>query len=172
MRYISSLLAVIFIFSSAYLAAAQETKGLNSRVQLSVSAAEESREIISGFFTEKLNGIQDVELVNRDPSWKIDVVVMDLLAQDGTKNGVVVSVVILRQFDTKTITAVSPPSQKKYMEILTNNLYRFEEHWVRTGTPDDLKNLCDAIIADFDAEHLDRQRKLHQKLHGKPGKTQ
>ena len=43
---------------------------------------------------------------------------------------------------------------------LTNDLYYYPKHWIRSGSSHDLQSICRRIIADFDSQILQKRRDI------------
>ena len=50
------------------------------------------------------------------------------------------------------------------MKILTTDLYNYEGHWMQVGAPEEMRELCRKIIADFDGQSLEAGRKEWQEV--------
>jgi thiaminase len=89
---------------------------------------------------------------------------MEVSTKGGYKSGIVLSVVILSKFSNQFLSTLVSDSYRKVVEKMTSNLYYYPDHWVRTGSTEDLRKLCSEIVADFDTKYLEESRKTHRQL--------
>lgn len=89
---------------------------------------------------------------------------MEVSTKGGYKTGIVLSVVILSKFNNQFLSTFASDSYKETVGKMTSNLYYYPDHWLRTGSNEDLKKLCNEIVSDFDTKHLEESRKTHRQL--------
>ena len=135
------------------------------RVQVAVSAPENIRGLITSYITRELRSLRDVEVVDEYPRWLIQVVAIEVSGKDGYKFGVSLSIAVLEKFDNSYLKSLMRETYKKDLVVsLTSNLYSLPDLWIRIGSHDDLRSICDGIVAGFDTEHLEESRRLLRRL--------
>ena len=162
MNRILSLLATIFILSSTSVATAQESELPKFRVKVFVSADENIEGKIKSYINRELRSLGDVELVDDDSEFELEIVAIEQMTESGNKVGIVLSTVISTKYDNWYLLTLVPASKKEELDKQTANLYFFPDHWVKTGPTRSLRKLCNEIVADFDTKHLENIRKLER----------
>ena len=112
-----------------------------------------------------MRSLNDVVVVDDNPDWLLSILAMEITTKGGYKSGLVLSVVILKPLDISPLKMILwniSDSQSKVLDLYTSiYYYRFDDHWVRVGSLEDLKSICQGIIADFDSKYL--ARIIHKK---------
>ena len=112
-----------------------EVTSKNFKVQFIVPAVNELTDQVKSYVTRELRSLHDVELVERDPnldSFLISIYPIAVKLSNGINAGIVVSFVFMKG------------------ELI--------HHAVVMGSPDDLKVMCESIIAHFDTQWLEPRR--------------
>jgi hypothetical protein len=162
MNRILSFLATILIFSSTSVATVQESQQHKLRVKVTFSADENIEGKVKSYINRELRDLGDVELVDYYPELELDIVAIEQTKKSDNKVGIVLSMVVISTFDNWYLLTVVPASKKENADKATNNLDHFFDHWVMTGSTEDLRKLCNGIIADLDTEYLENMRKLRR----------
>ena len=163
-RLLIFLIAVV-AFTLVITATSQEQPDPRFRVQVSVSANENIKGLITSYINRELRSLRDVEIVDKDPRWRLAVVALETSTKGGYKSGVALSIVVLEKFDNSSLKSlISETYKKDLVVLLTSNLYSASYHELRVGSEDDLRSICDGIVADFDTKHLEESRRLLRRL--------
>ena len=155
------LLLMVTVISSV---AAQDLPKFKARVKVSVSADENIKGMVTSYINRELRSLQDVEVVDRDPEWELQILAMEVSTKGGYKSGIVLSVVILSKFSSQILLPFVSGSYKEAVDKLTSNLYYYPDHWLIVDSTKDLKQSCIGIVADFDTKYLEQSRKINREL--------
>jgi len=158
------LIALMLVVTAVSSVAAQDLPKFKARVKVSVSADENIKGTVTSYINRELRSLQDVEIVDRDPEWELQILAMEISTKGGYKTGIVLSVVILSKFSNQFLLDRVADSYKEIVGNLTSSLYYYPDHWLRVGSNEDLKSLCNGIVADFDTRYLEESRKMHRQL--------
>lgn len=165
MKRLFILLIAVVAFTLVITATSQEQPDPRFRVQVSVSADENIKGLITSYINRELRGLRDVEIVYKNPRWLLQVVALEISTKGGYKSGVALSIVVLEQFDNSYLKSLMRETyEKNLVDLVTSNLYSVPNHWLRIGSEDDLRSICDGIVADFDTKHLEEARRLLRRL--------
>lgn len=165
MKRLFILLIAVVAFTLVITATSQEQPDPRFRVQVSVSANENIKGLITSYINRELRGLRDVEIVYKNPRWLLQVVALEISTKGGYKSGVALSIVVLEQFDNSYLKSrMRETYEKNLVDLVTSNLYSVPNHWLRIGSEDDLRSICDGIVADFDTKHLEESRRLLRRL--------
>ena len=165
MKRLFILLIAVVAFTLVITATSQEQPDPRFRVQVSVSADENIKGLITSYINRELRGLRDVEIVYKNPRWLLQVVALEITTKGGYKSGVALSIVVLEQFDNSLLKALMhETNQKDLVDLVASNLYSLPDHWLRIGSEDNLRSICDGIVADFDTKHLEGARRLLRRL--------
>lgn len=165
MKRLLILLIVVVAFTLVITATSQEQPDPRFRVRVSVSANENIKGLITSYINRELRSLRDVEIVDKDPRWLLEVVAVEISTKGGYKSGVALSVVVLKKFDNSYLKSRMRETYEKDLAVLlTSDLYAVPNHWLRVGSHDDLRSICDGIVADFDTKHLEESRRLLRRL--------
>lgn len=135
------------------------------RVQVGVTADENIKGLITSYINRELRSLRDVEIVDKDPRWLLEVIAVEISTKGGYKSGVALSIVVLEKFDNSYLKSLMRETyEKDLVVLLTSNLYAVLNHWLRVGSHDDLRSICDGIVADFDTKHLEESRRSLRRL--------
>jgi hypothetical protein len=168
-----------------------EAKKYSTTVKLVISAQEESENQIYSYISRELRSLGDVKLVKDNSTWTIDIIASQIKDKTGYIGGITFSIVILKRFDipveslmlaVRAAFGISPEHLEKSRELrqfmeeqfnfleetfteinTTCNISNIVHHSIRAGDNKDLQSICQEIVADFDAEHLKKERDKRQK---------
>jgi hypothetical protein len=175
------LLAVVLLPNSVSGNGKTEIPKFSTTVQLSIAASDEIRNLVHSYLSRELRSLGDVKLVEDNPEWIIDIIASQVKDKTGYVGGVEFSIVIIHRYDQETVEmllrAVKAALQinsedweklketKQYadLEILfkqlsDGNRSYIVHHSLRAGSTKDMQTICQEIIADFDTEHLKKER--------------
>ena len=103
--------------------------------------------------------MRDVEIVYSNPDWELSIVAMEVFTKGERKIGLALSTVVLRRFQNQSrLELFISGKYKEILTVLTSDLHSFEGHWLNIGSNDDLRKTCTDIVADFDADYLEKER--------------
>lgn len=159
------------------------TQEYTTTVRLEISASEEIENQIYSYFSRELRSLGDVELVEDNPEWIIHIVALQAKDRTGYIEGVIFSIVIEKVYEihvedllsaVKIIFKISDDDWKELKEkrqsleelftlISTDNNVRdnirdLVSHSLQIGSSHNTQNICQEIVADFDAELLKKER--------------
>ena len=140
----------------------QKSKSFTCKVKVAVSGSDNIKGEIKSFISRGLRSLGDVIVTDNNPDWLLSIVELETSTKNGYKSEVTLSVVILVPYDNKYILNEVSEESKKYISLSTSDLYSFKEHWLRVCSSEDLRNLCNGIVADFDTEYIKYARNIWQ----------
>lgn len=165
------LVVSAFVMSSVVFPQERDLPKFSAKVKLSVTADDKLKATVTSYLTRELRSISDVIVVYENAEWELCILAMELHSKGGFTTGVAISVVILRPLDIDLLkwllTSVGDLNSKQVKVIdsaKTWNLYNYRHHWIAVDPLERLKSLCQEIIADFDSEFLEEERKRHQEI--------
>ena len=130
----------------------------------------------TSFITRELRELQGVTVVESDPYWVIEVIVLETYLVSGPVDAVVMSWVILQQpAKPKTAFAVRAVLNKEFTErekglldaydnLRGGDFREFHDHGLLIGAPKDLRKMCETFVVKFDVRNLEPARKQWQEL--------
>lgn len=136
----------------------------SAKVKVDISASDNINGVVSSYLKRELRSLTDVEIVENNPEWIINILVVELETVGGHKNGVAISTVITSQLRSQSLSELFQPKYSDLGLRLTSGLKKVGSHWLNIGSSNDLQNLCKEIVADFDTKHLEEDRKLHREM--------
>ncbi|MBN1830669.1 MAG: hypothetical protein JW896_01000 [Deltaproteobacteria bacterium] len=152
--YIFVLVGILMMPSLAFSA----DNALEFRVKLNVHGDESIASPIKRYLSEEIQSLNDVIQSNDHYRYNITVIGGKLKNTGGDGAGVVLSVNIHTKFDNQHFSYMFKEEFVKEGMSLTNGLFYYPKHWVRSGSIHDLPSICRRIIADFDSQILQKQR--------------
>lgn len=160
-RWIRSLGILCFVAILSLPSHAADTSNLrfSARVKVTITADENIKPSLSSYLNRELRSLSDVELVDNNPEWEMNVLATEVKTVGGYKSGVVISTVIMSSFNNQMLSGFFQPKFKGTGLTMTSELFRYPDHWLNVGSTDDLQRLCKRIVADFDTKHLEESRK-------------
>jgi len=167
MNRFSMLLAAVLLLVSTSLAAAEEDRALRHRVKTAFTVDENIEGTVKSYINRELRSLKDVELVDTDPQWELRIVAMAIGPDDGDPVAVLFSVLVLDKFDNGIFSMFLDALHKKTVDVLTDltaNLYEVSAQWLRIGSAEDTRSICNAIVADFDTQFLEEARKTYRQM--------
>jgi hypothetical protein len=154
---IRQLFVLVGILSLPSLAFSADN-ALEFRVKLDVHCDESVANRIKTYLSEELRALGDVIQSEDNYRYDISVIGGKLKNTGGDGVGVVLSVNIHTKFDNQPLSYLFKDEFMKDGIALTNDLYYYPKHWVRSGSLHDLQSICRRVIADFDNQILQKQR--------------
>ncbi len=158
---------VLVILLANTLAALGEAKNshleYSADVKLVVSGEGTTRDLVQSYLGRELRSLKDVRLVESQPNYLLSVVTMDIHNKGGQKTGIVISVVALSTVDRSNVTNTLQVKDRAIGRWITENLYGFETHRIQVGAQEEMQKICAEIVALFDSEILEQNRKFVRK---------
>jgi len=145
----------------------EKGKGYEVRVRLSVIAAEKIRRQISSFMATDLRRPGDVVITDSDPDWHLAVTGVELHTAD-KRTGVAISTVIMAPVRETVVRSMITVLEKEgslpvALQVLkSKQLVEVKSSWLRADADTAIRKLCGGIIADFDTQYLQPERKNFQ----------
>jgi hypothetical protein len=155
------VLAVILILPSLVFSADNSRE---FRVKLDVRCDESIESRLEGYLSRELRALDDVIQSEENHDYVITVIGAKLTNTIGEGDGVVLSVNIHTRFNNQSFCSMFKKKYAKECITMTNDLYHYPKHWVRSGSYFDLRSMCRGIIADFDSQILHKQRDGSEKF--------
>jgi hypothetical protein len=133
---------------------AQNSQSFAAGVSLSVSANERIKGLIESHITSELWTLGGIALTDVNPRWVLSIVALESETKGGLKLGLTLSTVVLEPFDNQYVVSLVSLKSRKAVSSLTTGLYRYSDHWISVGALQDLRTLCERIVAQFDSSHI------------------
>ncbi|NOX35926.1 MAG: hypothetical protein GXO78_00140 [Calditrichaeota bacterium] len=170
-----SILLLIFCFSYLFSQLHKENE-FRLSILLTVSADEDLQSEILSYLTREFRSIPDVEIVEENPDWIISVVASKLMLKNGYIAGIAISVSYIQMPNKKLKYAINralyPINNEDksvlyllnksilfFLNLYVKNLTYFHHHELLLVPLEDLKQICQKFVAEFDGEYLEPQRK-------------
>jgi hypothetical protein len=151
-----------------------QANGKTWTVQLGISANENIKSEITSFLNRELRSLGDINVVESDPDYIIQVVALETKLQGSTYvNGVAISIVITKPLDVDllkiAIEVLKPKSDTAVESFLDYYFHEFKyerilQQFIQIGPKDNLRSLCESIIATFDSDIMIPARDSQYKL--------
>ncbi len=158
------ILAAMLYLPVALIAQYETERKFSKSVTLSVSADGVMRGDIMNYLKSALQNVKDIVIVDSQANYQIDVVALDTRNRRGEEIGITLSTVILRCFDRGVFEEAGFRQTKKRLERLTAGLSSMEVHKIHVCTPSELEEACKNIIAEFDRDQIERDRKAFRQI--------
>jgi uncharacterized protein involved in exopolysaccharide biosynthesis len=150
---------------------AQAPPKYSATVQLYISGEDDTLKTqVNSFLSRELRSLGDITIVDVKPDIVFQVIALRLKSQQGTPP--------VSGFSIATL--ITSPETYEFLKVLKDRIgdvlldalktrtgggsYVLDFR-LRSGSLDDVKSICQQIVADFDATILDQQRKLWNQLH-------
>lgn len=133
---------------------AQDLQPFSTRVSVSVSAQERIKALIESYIVSELRSLGGIVVTDVNPRWVLSIVALESETKAGLRLGVTLSTVVLEPFDNQYIVSLVSTKSKKAVSSFTSGLHRYSDHWINTGALQDLKTMCEIIVANFDSNHI------------------
>ena len=156
-RVAGIMFSLMLIFSVAHAAGAGVSQ-FSARVRVVVDAEDNMRKLVTSHINRELRSLHDVIIVNVDPRWELHVVAVEVSTW-GRDVGVALSAVMFECFDNQILGRLFQPNYRNFGTRLTLSLCHHPVYLLQVGPTNELKRLCQAVVADFDAKRLEPSRK-------------
>jgi hypothetical protein len=138
----------------------------SARVSIDVTAPQSIHSAISSYLTRELRELQGVQVVDSAAGYVLTVVAIETKSRGGQPTGVAMAVHSASVFDSALVGWVLQmrgeklaESSRKAVDLLTSRLQNPGQLELYVGADDDLKVLCERIVASFDTEMLEKRRR-------------
>ena len=142
---------------------AQGLQSFSARVSVFVSAPEKIKGLIESHISSELRSLGGIVVTDVSPRWVLNIVALESETKGGLKLGVTLSTVVLEPFDNKHVVSLASRKSKEAVSSFTSGLHRYSDHWINTGASQDLKAICQIIVANFDNHHIKPLKSSWQK---------
>jgi hypothetical protein len=133
---------------------AQDLQPFSARVSVSVSAHEKIKGLIESYISSELRSVGGIVVTDVSPRWVLNIVALESETKGGLKLGVTLSTVVLEPFDNQYVVSLVSPKSKEAVSSFTSGLHRYSDHWINTGASQELKTICEKIVANFVSNHI------------------
>lgn len=159
---------VVLLLLATIATASAQTRGyppFSSRVNVEISAEESIQNEITSLISRELRKLGDVVMVNEDYTYKLSIVVIEHRLESGRTVGVSFSVVILQTVPSDLLLKPLVKADSwKSVESWVSKVYFYVGHFIQTGPKNELEDLCRSVVAKFDSNHLEKDRKEYQRI--------
>ena len=152
------LLMVVATMTLGAITNSEEQTEHRFRVQLFVSGHDSIKGLVTSYINRELRSLRDVEIVYNNSDWELRIVAMETTS-NGRKIGVALSTVTLQMFNYQFLAQLLPENYRKTVTRHTSDLQHYRRMSLSLGPDDDLRILCNEIVAEFDADYLEKERK-------------
>jgi hypothetical protein len=143
------ILLILIVCGMSFLGFGQSFKFVvNVDVQL---REKDLQDKVESYVTRELRSLGDVEISNKDPFYTIRILGLKDRTVGGRSLGYTLSTVIIWHSTCLT------PSAKTVQDTYPCEI--FDDHYIRSGSDDDLQDLCKDIVTNFDIRSLKPLRK-------------
>jgi len=128
------------------------------RVRAMISATDDIRNEVASCINRELRSLGDVTLVDENPTNELQLVAMSVHNRGGTTTGVVFAAAVLqpmRAYVEVFRQSFAPSEEQNAMLDYLAWSVTVEDLWLRTGSDDQIRELCEELVADYDVEHLE-----------------
>ena len=161
----------LMLMSSVAHSEGTDVPQFSARVRVVVDAEDNISRLVTSYINRELHSLHDVVTVNVDPEWELHVVAVKVSTW-GREVGVALSAVMFERFDNQILDPLFEPRYNDFGTRLTTSLCRLPVYLLQVGPTNELKKLCQEIVADFDTKRLKPSRKRFLKDRETPEKKQ
>ncbi len=164
-KYTQFLLVGMALLISTTTSTTAETRDFppfSTKVCVMVGAEDYIRGKIDSYIKRELRSLSDVTLVDEGADWKLSILAMEPSTRGGGKGGVVISWVILKPFNNQWLSTLFQDGYKELGLTLTDGLCREEDHLLKVGPSEELRSMCEEMVADFDSDYIEPERKSYR----------
>jgi len=153
------VLGAIAVLSLAAYAADTPNPRFSAKVKVSVGGEESIKSSVSSYLNRELRSLGDVEIVDDNYEWAINITALENKIVGGKKSGFTIAAIFIQSFNNQLLRELVEPKHQDFVIKMTSGLSYYPDGWVVIGGPESLQELCKKIIADFDTECLEKVRK-------------
>jgi len=183
----SLLLLTLFSLCALAFGAEPSERDFTTRVRLVITADEAITAQVTSYVSRELRALgKEVQIVEKDPDWEMQVIAMQVLDKNKTVTGVALTAVVLQRSplwqslalvknwtvklsaeEKGKLEALLSDEQKQFLTVMTTTAYTtytVASFKLRTAPPEGLQNICSAVVAEFDTKQLEPERKRWRAL--------
>jgi hypothetical protein len=169
---------------------ATDERKFSTTVEVKITAPDSIKGLITSYVNRELRSLHDVKIVDPEPKnsllalidieeairrsaeWKISVLVVELETKGGHKTGFVFSTIILEALDYEGMDVWLEfcgveKGIRSDVQNFTFPHYKHPGHYVNVGSNDALQRICKEIVATFDTDYLEKDRKFFREFEKK-----
>jgi hypothetical protein len=159
----TNLMKTLLILLCCLTAISVEAQNTVTTVDIDIFANKEIENKINSYIKRELRDLKDVRIVDEKGRYTLKITAMQLERSDGKPLGIAISYMFCTNFTFDIFKQLKPYKLDQKLEMdmsLYDNQLCFKTGLnMVSGGSDDIKELCENIIIDFDAEHLESSRK-------------
>lgn len=127
---------------------------------------------VRSYLSRGLRSLGDVEIVSDSEAfYRLGIILLPLTGRDGVKTGYVVSVIVVQPTGYDALRplfkgATSEDALKALDAVLKESV-NVVDHFVQVGGSDDVEKICKTVVATFDGDVLESERKINQQMKDK-----
>lgn len=150
---------IIIIMAIMLLLAQSANSMTTARVRLTVAGDENLKGEVKSYLSRELRSLNDILITDENLDYELRVIAMNASTTAQRDVGIILSVTILKPL--QAFRKIVGDKNENY----DSDFSIFLIDWLRIGGNSDLRQLCQSIIADFDSDFLEHDRKVNlQKL--------
>ena len=157
-------------------APAADTEAFTMRVSVEVSGKGSTKAEFESYIKRELRGLKDVEVVDNSPNFTFSFVVLETQSKGGTSTGYAISEVVTHRLSQKAFQGMFKnklsPGDFAWLEKATASAVLIDMHNLQTCAPNELKSVCEKLIAEFDTDMLEPGRKMIRQIQETMDKNQ
>ena len=180
------LLAAYYIFAINTGASAQSVGGekplaaappeFMARVEIVIDAPESIERVFQQCMVKEFKSLGDITLAKDNPQYRITVMALPNKTRDEVI-GFTFSILITRPLDLNALKSLLMSkhlgdNEKRVLFIIGSNYEKVEKASLLTCPPEELGRICSEIVASFDSDLLEKDRRLWNSALGIPQQPQ
>ncbi len=140
----------------------------SSRVEVIVSAPESIKDQVTSYVNRELRSLGDVMITGKNPQYRLRIVATEITTGEvGDKIGISYAVVLTEVlswegFETYHSLHIDQGDMIAIQLFFSDKAEAVEDMYLTLGQPDELRSACERIIARFDSDHLEKDRREWQ----------
>jgi hypothetical protein len=136
--------------------------GIHYRVHVDLSADDQIKDRVASDLNRELRSLGDVDVVDAEPNYLLEVVVVHVRNRAGCYAGYAVASASLAHFQNGALLMSVEAKYRDFWKDMTTNLYADPGLWVTVG--DNLEELSKEVVTAFDTGKLEPVRKINQQV--------
>ena len=176
-RFYRPLLICIAVIIGVSISAKSRSEELrrefHATVRLVVQGPPDSESQMVSYLGRELRSLRDISVVEGSADFILSVMTLQVKTKGGTVTGYAASTSIKRPYDNAYLVTLVAPQSREAAKNMTSSLFYEPLQWLNIGGPNDLQRMCQDIIADFDGQVLESDRKFWRTMSErfKPGSS-
>ncbi len=157
-RTITSMVIILFLLTTAFLANPVDATDDKFRVKVKVSGNDDPKNLVTSYINRELRSLNDVEVVAEDPEYEIWIVCVEV----GRKGYFLSTVILIRVPDSMLQPGTKVRDESTRPDPKHSALSWAPDVSLKGASPGDLREVCRKIIAEFDVETLEGVRSIRK----------